>query len=73
MLDSSPCSAQVAAAELEGRHSHPLAQPLDVGLPEVVVLVVLDDDLLQLHDLLLHLGAQFSLHLQQSLEGGEAR
>lgn len=69
MLDSSPCSAQVAAAELEGRHSH----PLDVGLPEVVVLVVLDDDLLQLHDLLLHLGAQFSLHLQQSLEGGGAR
>lgn len=59
---------QVVATELERRNTHLLAQPLYVSLPEAVVLVILDDDLLQLHDLLLHLGAQFSLHLQQSLK-----
>lgn len=45
-----------------------VAQPLDLQVLEVVVLVVLDDDFLQVSYFALHPGAQLSLHFKQSLE-----
>lgn len=59
---------QIASVVLEGSHLDPIAQPLDLQILEVVVLVVLDDDFLQFADLALHPGTQLSLHLQQSLQ-----
>lgn len=49
---------------------HAPAQPLHLQLPEVVFLVVLNNDLLQLVDLSLHLAPQLSLHFVQGLEKG---
>lgn len=60
---------QIASVVLEGGHPNPIAQPLDLQLLEVVVLVVLDYDSLQFADFTLHPGTQLSLHLQQCLRG----
>ena len=61
-------SVQIASVVLEGSHLDPTAQPLDLQILEVVVLIVLDDDLLQFTNLTLHPGTQLSFHLQQSLQ-----
>lgn len=63
-----PGSVQTAGVVLEGSHVDPTVQPPDLQVLEVVVLVVLDDDLLQFADLVLHPGTQLPLHLQQSLK-----
>lgn len=47
-------SVQIASVVLEGSHLDPMAQPLDLQILEMVVLVILDDDLLQFTNLSLH-------------------
>lgn len=65
---SHPCSVQIASVVLERSHLDPIAQPLDLQVLEMVVLIILNDDLLQFTNLTLHPGTQLSLHLQQSLQ-----